>query len=456
MSAARVFKKLFRKNNIKKTFLDRIKNTNAVGLDKVNNSVFEKQLSSEIDVISRKAQNGTYNFTPYKQKLISKGADSLPRVISIPTFRDRITLRIICDLLTSVFHKELSIELPQIKIEAIKNNIKKEKYDSFIKIDIASFYPNVNHDKLEQILKSKIRKTEILELINKSIKNHTLPKAIKGARLTNKKGIPQGLANSNVLGEIYLHQIDSIYKKKKNIFYTRYVDDILIFCKSKKLEKLSEQLSNEFNELGLTIHPIDELGSKSTSGNLSSSFDYLGYLFTNKVASLKHNNRIRFESSLVNLFTNFKYKHNNARTKQNKDRAIDILNWRLNLKVTGCIFDNKKRGWIFYFSQLEDLNILHEIDNVIAKLIIRFGLSTLVKPKTLIKSYHEAKRTDKDSHKYIINFDTFDTPKKRKTLEMYLGEGKLKTKSDVEIDRLFKLRIKKIIEELEEDLKDFS
>lgn len=456
MSASKQFKKLFRVKNILTTYREKVNNKSAVGLDKVSSKSFEKVLKSELDVISRKAQNGTYNFTPYKQKLISKGADSLPRVISIPTLRDRVTLRIICDLLATLFKDKVQIALPQMKIERIKKEITNPKYQCFVKVDISSFYPSVNHSKLFEILKPKIRKKEILELISSSIGNSTLPRSIKGVRQTNTVGIPQGLANSNILGEIYLTNIDALYEQNQDISYIRYVDDILIFCSKSDVADISIQLSKELKKLDLIVHPIDEKDSKSTTGLLTDNFDYLGYLFKNKTASLKPNNRIRFESSIVNLFTNFKYKYNSAKTEPNKKRAIEILNWRLNLKITGCIFDNKKRGWIFYFSQLDDLNILHEIDAVISKLIKRFNITSEIKQKTLIKSYHESKRVDKDSHKYIINFDKFTVAEKRKTLEIYLGSGKLIRQSNEAIERLFTLRINKIIEELEEDLKEFS
>ena len=43
---------------------------------------------------------GTYAFSKYKQKLISKGAGKAPREISIPTTRDRVALRALSDFLT--------------------------------------------------------------------------------------------------------------------------------------------------------------------------------------------------------------------------------------------------------------------------------------------------------------------------------------------------------------------
>jgi RNA-directed DNA polymerase len=142
MSASVIFRKLFRVSSLKKTYDKNVQNSLAVGLDKTTRTVFEKNINNELEIINRKVNNGSYTFTPYKQKLISKGAESFPRTISIPTYRDRVTLRSICDLLFHVFTDSLTINIPQIKIAAIKANIIKPEFDTFIKIDITNFYPS--------------------------------------------------------------------------------------------------------------------------------------------------------------------------------------------------------------------------------------------------------------------------------------------------------------------------
>lgn len=101
MSAYKIFNKTFTHKSLKSIYSEHISDTSAVGLDKISRESFEKNLGEEVHIIKRKCLNSTYKFTPYKQKLISKGANSFPRVISIPTFRDRLTLRAICELLSN-------------------------------------------------------------------------------------------------------------------------------------------------------------------------------------------------------------------------------------------------------------------------------------------------------------------------------------------------------------------
>ena len=103
LSAARAFREKFSPNGIANTYSKRLSDSRAVGLDRVDASNFVARLSSEIDLISKKALAGTYEYTKYKEKLVSRGADKAPRQLAIPTIRDRVTLRALCDYLFEVY-----------------------------------------------------------------------------------------------------------------------------------------------------------------------------------------------------------------------------------------------------------------------------------------------------------------------------------------------------------------
>lgn len=96
MTASRIFKKSFSERNLLKVYKEKIKDSGAIGIDRVRPSKLDLTIKNEIKFISKKVHSGTYKFTAYKEKLISKGANSNPRQISIPTARDRITLRGLC------------------------------------------------------------------------------------------------------------------------------------------------------------------------------------------------------------------------------------------------------------------------------------------------------------------------------------------------------------------------
>lgn len=103
MSAARSFKKLFARKSLLRVYAEKIKNSGAIGLDRTRPAKLDAKLNGELELIIQKVHQGKYRFTAYKEKLILKGATSLPRQISIPTARDRIVLRALCECLAEVY-----------------------------------------------------------------------------------------------------------------------------------------------------------------------------------------------------------------------------------------------------------------------------------------------------------------------------------------------------------------
>lgn len=455
MSAYKYFNHAFRVGDLRATYKKYIQETTAVGLDKIGRDQFREEYEDHVDIINRKANNDTYSFTPYKKKLISKGENKYPRVISIPTFRDRITLRSLCNVLSSTFNHDLSLEIPQVKIQSINSSIKNNQFDSYIKIDITNFYPSINHEILFKALRKRTRKPQIINLIKKAITNKTVNKSGKEKTEDNTVGIPQGLSISNVLAEIYILSIDEKYIHRKDIFYTRYVDDILIFCSKKDINSIFSSLKNELDSISLDVHPLNEKNSKCQSGEIHDEIHFLGYKYKNRNSTIISTNRQKFENSIANLLTTFKYNYNKATNDITRRNITAVLEWRLNLKITGCVFDNRKRGWMFYFSQIDDINILFSMDNTIDKLTKKFGLSDL-NIKKLTKTYHESQRVDTDSHKYITNFDLLTAAQKKEILERYLGIDTLQHATDETIERYFKMRITHIIKEMEQDIGKIS
>ncbi|WP_323956647.1 reverse transcriptase domain-containing protein [Aeromonas caviae] len=451
MTPYKLFKSFTSKKNLKQVYENYIKNKPAVGLDKINSHIFSKRLDDEIDVIHRKIRNKTYHFTTYKQKLISKGANKYPRCISIPTIRDRITLKILCELLQALYKEKITQEIPQTKIERIKNSLLTGTYSHYIKIDLANFYPSIHHEQLLAKLSKNIRSKQILNLIESALQTATLPAPDRYKQ--NTCGIPQGIAISNILADIYFIDIDERLSNVEGIHYERYVDDIFILCKEEYAHEILRATFELLISEKLEPHPIEALGSKSKLDNLNNRFSFLGYEFHPSKVTVKSESRQKLESSIVKLFTTYKYQVERIEGEhlEYRERLKKILQWRVNLRLTGCIFEGSRRGWVFYFSQINDQEILYKIDRLVYSLCKRFTISD-IHFKKISKAYLEAKIKNKDKHKYIINFDKLTVTEKRKILTTYLGEERIGARSNDEINRLFKLRIKHIIAELEQDI----
>jgi RNA-directed DNA polymerase len=456
MTAARAFKKVFSPRGLRKIFVDHIRPKGAIGIDRVRPIRLEPILKSELALVCAKTHAGTYKFTAFKERLISKGQGKAPRVISIPTARDRIVLRALCQLLGEVF-PEAKLELPHVAIESLRVALSSGKFTDYVKLDLENFYPSIPHNILFRALKKKVRKPEILALLQAAVETPTVPES-KGSKgsMPSTIGVPQGLAISNLLAEITLQSVDKAYRSRSDLWYFRYVDDILILTPPGRADAVAKDVVDSLVALGLKPHPPSPTGSKSKIAPLTQPFTFLGYEINNSKISIRRESVLKFESSLASIFTSYRHRLARATKVSDKEQAVALCRWKLNLRITGCIFEGKRLGWVFYFSQITSTDRLRAVAHTIDTLLHRFNLAATLKPKSLIKTHYESKRKSKTSHGYIPNFDTMSILEMREILSILLGASKIARITDKRVAELFKMRIAMAVRELEADLAGLS
>lgn len=394
MSASSAFWRYFSKRYLRDVFFSAIRYKSAVGIDRINTKIFESNLSFHIDTINKKVRGNSYHFSQYREKLILRGPDKRPRAISIPTIRDKLVLKSLFDILHSVygpgpFLHSIIREVAEVYTAGI--------YKCILRLDIENFYPTVKHDILLKCLRKKIRKKEILGLIIKSLETATVSKPDKHLRNDTGLSIPQGLSISNILANIYMSVIDHKNGRCRDYKYFRYVDDILVFCNEDNQQSIRDQLDLDFRGIGLKTHGPDS--EKSNSCAVSEGFSYLGYAFKDSKISVREKSINTLRESIIKTLTNFKY---------SRTHDISLLGWALNLRITGCIFNGTKYGWLFFFSQINDLELLFSLDHFVIKQLKRFGLDpSQIGIKKFIRAYHEITKNISASH-YIPNFDKLD------------------------------------------------
>ncbi|WP_028856013.1 reverse transcriptase domain-containing protein [Psychrilyobacter atlanticus] len=445
MKAYQLFNNIFKKSNLLRIYTENVQYKAAVGNDKINHRIFKGKLMDETILISKKVFNNSYNFTTYRQKLILKGKKSNPREVSICTIRDKITLVALKEVLQELFKNEIKTSLVQTYIYDIKKTLETNKYDSFIKLDLENYYGTINHKKLFKILGKNIRKKEILTLINKSITTGTCSIGTK-CKIKNTLGIPQGLPISNVLSTIYLKNFDKKHLNNKEYKYFRYVDDIFIFCNKENVKTICNSIIEELQiDYKLKVHPIENGSAKSSFGLIKDGFSYLGYVYTGKLFTIRSTTINKMENRLENLLNDYKLK---------KDKKFFDFVDKFNFKITGFISENEEKyGWLFFFSQLEDLTILYKLDNLVIKLFKRHDLETK-NIRKFSKSFHEI-LYNRDKTKYIPNFSKYTTEEKKEILIKSLG-GKVEKFSEDDIKYEFKKYEKSLKKEMERDLQGIS
>lgn len=446
MQSDELFENWYTKDVLEDRFHKRVHYKCSPGLDRIGILSFCDQLQENIEIIQRKVLNGTYNFTKYNELLISKGRNKAPRVISRPTIRDKITLSSLQGYLRESFNDVLDNRLLHTRINDIIKAL--PSYTHFIKVDIKGFYSSINHEQLLSILDDRLCKTA-LDLIKKAITTQTVPRDYSHQTISvqiPKGGVPEGLAISNVLADIYLQPIDNYYHNRNDIVYCRYVDDILVLCNNSAFNILKKCILKQFGMLKLEMHPFENT-QKMGAGTIEDGFSYLGYQYTLNGVSVKPSTKDRFEHSLENLFSDY------AKELEN-NRNYELFVWRLNLKISGCIHDHKKFGWMFFYSQITDLQLLKHFDWLVDRLFLRYQIP---KPERQIKSffrtYHEIK-FNLNTSSYFLNTDHM-TIEEMVDIIYDIFHYAVPAK-DEDIKKLFFSVFYKNIKELEKDIQFFS
>lgn len=300
----------------------------------------------------------------------------------------------------------------------------------------------------------KVRKPQFRHLIEAAITTPTVPES-KGRKDApdSTVGVPQGLAISNLLAEIALQDIDAAFKARRGIWYKRYVDDILILAPKGKARPVADELIAALKGLGLSPHDFGP-DSKSKVADLTEPFSFLGYQVDDEIM-IRHESILRFESSLAKIFTAYRHKVTTSHSDTDLQRARAYCEWKVNLRITGCFFEGKRRGWASYFSQITSTAQLRSVNHTIRKLTRRFSLEGEIRTKSLIKTYYEQKRGKPKGHSYIPNLDDLDIGQKRSLLAIWIGDGALSI-SDARAERLFEIKVTKAVRELEEDIAQAS
>jgi retron-type reverse transcriptase len=149
----------------------KLKRSNTRGIDRINYYQFQRQSEQQIEIINRNCLKGCYKFAPYLEKLHSKGRSKYPRVIAIPTVRDRIVLIALKEILFQIFPECLPRKLANTYIHEIQKYVedKNPSQIGVFRTDIKNFYGSINRQRLMEIIKSKTESPKILNLIRRAI-----------------------------------------------------------------------------------------------------------------------------------------------------------------------------------------------------------------------------------------------------------------------------------------------
>ena len=232
---------------------------------------FNYNLIGRLIMLQVELRNNIYQPYPYRRKIIT---DPKLRLIEAPAYRDRIVHHAIhyylCPFYERFFIRDSYACRPGRGIHGAAARVQ-----HFLRIggpnlyvcqlDISKYYASINHDKLLELLQTKINDQQITNLLkiiidstDSGTEHDSLFKSDSYYFTKGRRGIPIGNLTSQLFANIYLHQVDMYAKQTLKIrYYIRYMDDILIFHENKEQLRIWQEAMTKFlyEELYLTINP---------------------------------------------------------------------------------------------------------------------------------------------------------------------------------------------------------
>src|SRR3989339_886234 len=271
------------------------------------------------------------------------------RLLGIPIAVDRVLQQAVAQVIVTKFEMEFedysygfrpnrNAQQAVLKAQEYINS----GYNHIVDIDLKSFFDEVDHCILLQLLYCKIKCPQTLRLIRKWLR---VPILIKGKLVKRRKGVPQGSPLSPLLSNIMLNELDKELEKQ-GLRYVRYADDFSIYTTS---NHAARKIGNAIflflkNKLKLPIN-------REKSGiRKPMNFTILGFGF---VSSYVKGEKGKYQLTV-------------------SDKGWESLKQKLKTitrKTTPCTFDERiqrikevQRGWLGYYRMANILIRLKLLD----------------------------------------------------------------------------------------------
>jgi RNA-directed DNA polymerase len=246
----------------------RTRKDGAAGVDGQTAEQYEEHLEDNLRALLDRAKSGTYRAPPVKRVHIPKGDGSSTRPIGIPTFEDKVLQRAVTMLLEAIYEEDFYEHSYGFRprrsahqaLDVVQNTAVRWGGGWIVEVDIQKFFDTLDHERLREILRRRVRDGVILRLIGKWLNAGVL----EGSELSHPDaGTPQGGVISPLLANVYLHEVldewflrtvrERLVDQAKLI---RYADDFVILCKRKDdAQRVLDVLPKRFAKYGLTLHP---------------------------------------------------------------------------------------------------------------------------------------------------------------------------------------------------------
>ena len=181
------------------------------------------------------------------------------RLLGVPTVTERLLQQAVSQVLIPKYESEFSSNSYGFRPrknarQAVGKALMHihEGYTYIVDIDLKTFFDEVDHCLLLNLLYKKVKCRITMRLIRKWLR---APILIKGKLHKRRKGVPQGSPLSPLLSNILLNELDKELTKRE-LRFVRYADDFSVYTKTRsEANKVMKAISTHLKtKLKLTIN----------------------------------------------------------------------------------------------------------------------------------------------------------------------------------------------------------
>lgn len=231
-------------------------NQGAPGIDGRSIDAFPAYCREHWPKIRAAIQEGSYRPSPVRRVFIPK-PDGTERPLGVPTVLDRVIQQAVAQVLTPLFEPGFSehsygFREGRSAHQAVRQLEAgwKGKRRHAVDCDLKAFFDTVNHDRLMQEVRRKVKDARVLQLIRRYLRAGVVMP--DGRREETRLGVPQGGPLSPLLANIVLTPLDKELEKRGHCF-ARYADDFILMVKSAKAAERVMKSLTRFVEEGLKL-----------------------------------------------------------------------------------------------------------------------------------------------------------------------------------------------------------
>jgi RNA-directed DNA polymerase len=242
-----------------------LKRKAAPGVDGMTWKEYETGLEDRLQDLHGRVHRGAYRAMPSKRQWIPKD-NGKQRPLGIAALEDKIVQQAVVRVLNEIYEGDFRGfsygfrpgRGQHMALDALYVAIKRKRVNWILDLDLRSFFDNISHEKLVQLVEKRIADPRVLRLIQKWLKAGVLE---DGVWSETEAGTPQGAVISPLLSNVYLHYVLDQWTDqwrqaaRGEITIVRYADDaILGFQHQDEAERYLRELQEHLREYGLELN----------------------------------------------------------------------------------------------------------------------------------------------------------------------------------------------------------